>query len=75
MSSFSFEAKVTFAVQQHPEPVHFVLCCVTHHVAVRQGILLVRFAHFCPFFSMLFRFVSDSKSEPSCLLCLPAVFG
>jgi hypothetical protein len=29
----------------------------------------------CPFFSMLFRFVSDSKSEPSCLLCLPAVFG
>jgi hypothetical protein len=32
------------AVQQHPaQPVHFVLCCVTHHVAVRQGILLVRF--------------------------------
>ena len=29
----------------------------------------------CPFFSMLFRFVSDSKSEPSRLLCLSAVFG
>jgi hypothetical protein len=35
-----FKAKVKLAVQQHPEPVHFVLRRVTHHVAVRQGISL-----------------------------------
>ena len=61
-----FKAKVKLAVQQHPaQPVHFVRCCVTHQVVVRQCISLFfeNSMKWLPiFFSKLFRFVSDSKS-------------
>ena len=74
-----FKAKVKLAVQQHPaEPVHFVRCCVTHQVVVRQciyGYFLKTLWNDCPFFFqscfVLFPIQNQFLRHQSCLVLFP----